>query len=367
MLNFKQIKKELSNVQIIKLLEALGSELYQQNDNEIIFYSCCHHLNCIEHKPKLYYYENTHSFFCYSCSNAFDIYSLVQERWNLEGKEFTFISIVQWIFQILDLNYDNFQRINPVFKEHYSWRELLGRYDKLNSVESQLTIWDKRILNDFDEIYPLEWINEGISIKTMKMFQIKYYSLLNQTIIPCYDEQNNLIGIRVRNWKPVKDKYNSLITVTNYQEKNTDLGTDFKFSTNHILYGMNLNKYAIESKKMLILVESEKAVMKSTEWYEHNSITVAMFGGKLNEKRKRMILEKDIAELVIVPDYDYNDNKSWQKWLKKQRKLGDMFKNFCKVSIVMNENNLVPYKDNAFDIAQKQFEYLFQRRLNMYE
>ena len=54
--HIRKLKQTLTSDQIILLLKSLDSDVYKQNKNEIIFYSCCHHLDSIRHKPKLYYY-----------------------------------------------------------------------------------------------------------------------------------------------------------------------------------------------------------------------------------------------------------------------------------------------------------------------
>ena len=67
-INAKKLKRELTIEQIIQIVKSIGGELYSQNNKELIFYSCCHHIDASAHKPKLYYYIDTMSFFCYSCS-----------------------------------------------------------------------------------------------------------------------------------------------------------------------------------------------------------------------------------------------------------------------------------------------------------
>lgn len=379
-INFRKLKHDLNSEQIIKIVNSLGGEVYKQNNTEIIFYSCCHHLKPMEHKPKLYYYIDTQSFFCYSCSSSFDIISLVQERWNLENKEFMFMNIITYIADIANIQLDNIQRYTPVAKNNTPWQEILNKYDRLKNIPNNLKLWDKRILNFFDTQYPLQWVNEGISIEAMKQHHIKYYSLKNQTVIPCYDENNNLIGIRVRNWNPNKScKYNSLKTIALFdkpfdyihmnQNKIEIYGTDFKFNTNKVLYGLNLNQYAIEKKKQVIIAESEKAVLKSFTWYGHNSITVGMFGNNLNIERRNMLLQRGIDEVIIVPDYDYIsvDDVTYTQWWNKQIKLAKKFQGFCNVTIVMNDKNYVPHKDNAFDVDQSKFEYLVEHRKSVFD
>ena len=247
--NVKKLKRELTIDQIIQIVNSLGGELYSRNDKELIFYSCCHHIDAHTHKPKLYYYIDTMSFFCYSCSSAFDIISLVETRWKLEGKNFGFIEVLKYIGSI-------------------------GKYQTFDSKGVTLKPLDKRILKFFPRIYPEQWYEQGIGLETMYQFGIGYYEFKNQTVIPCMDIDNNLIGIRVRNWGETHAKYDVLRVLDDRQ---------FKFSTSYVLYGLNFAKYAIEKCKSVILVESEKAVMQSVTWYGHKSIAVGMFGDNINK------------------------------------------------------------------------------------
>lgn len=379
-INFRKLKQNLTTNQIIEIVESLGANVYSQNNQEVVFYSCCHHLLPMEHKPKLYYYIDTQSFFCYSCSSAFDIIALVRERWRLENKDFTFMDIVDYIMRIAGIELESVQRLVPRMKENVRWQDILGKYSHIKNNESPLKKWDKHILDFFEEVYPLDWVEEGISLETMYHYNIKYYRLRNQTVIPCYDEHNDLVGIRVRNWQPQSNsKYDSLKTLADFEtcssnkdaKKQTEIyGTDFKFPTNRILYGLNVNQYAIEAKKKVIIVESEKAVLKSHTWYGHNSIATSLFGSFLNNKRRNMLLKKEIDEVIIVPDYDYASTKnktSYTRWWDKQMKIAQKFAGFCPVSIVMNYKNYVPHKDNAFDVSKTKFEILMAQRQNIFE
>lgn len=358
--NVKKLKRELSIEQIIKIVKSLGGELYSQNNKELIFYSCCHHIDASAHKPKLYYYIDTMSFFCYSCSTAFDIISLVDARWNLENKSFGFVDILKYIGSVAGIDLGDVERVTPISNKNTPWQDILGKYQNLKSNMGTLKIIDKNILKFFPKIYPDDWYNQGISLNTMCQFGIGYYEFRNQTTIPCMDIDNNLVGIRVRNWNETTAKYDVL--------RMLDDSKEFKFPTNRILYGLNFAKYAIEKSKTVILVESEKAVMKSVTWFGHKSLAVGMFGSAMNNYKRNILLNLEIDKVIIVPDYDYQEHNAQQytKWLTKQLKLAKKFEGYCTVEIVLNDGR-VPYKDNAFDIDRKGYNELFKRRVNVNE
>lgn len=358
-INVKKLKRELSTEQIIQIVKSIGGELYSQNNKELIFYSCCHHIDASAHKPKLYYYIDTMSFFCYSCSSAFDIISLVDTRWKMEGKDFGFVDILKYIGSIAGIDLGSVERVTPISNSNTPWQEILGKYQSFGSNGVTLNPIDKHILNFFPRIYPEQWEQQGIGLETMYQFGIGYYEFKNQTTIPVFDIENNLVGIRVRNWGDTHAKYDILRVLDD---------RSFKLSTGYILYGLNFAKYAIEKCKTVILVESEKAVMQSHTWFGHKSIAVGMFGDNINKFRRNLLLNLGIDKVIIVPDYDYQqgDAQQYTKWLSKQLKLAKRFEGYCSVEIVLNDGR-VPYKDNVFDVNKEDYDYLFKRRVNVNE
>ena len=68
MVDAKTIKNSLTEDQIKKILNSFGASVFSETENEIIFPSLCHHIDFKNHKAKLYYYKQTKSFYCYSCS-----------------------------------------------------------------------------------------------------------------------------------------------------------------------------------------------------------------------------------------------------------------------------------------------------------
>lgn len=352
----KKLKSCLKEEHIIKILSELGSTVHKNTSEHIIFYSSCHHLDAHSHKPKLYYIKDRKLFHCFTCASTFDIISLVETRWKLEDrKDYSFTSILDYIASVANINGEHIQALpSDIQLSQQSWRVLAERYSKHERRSKALNIHPKQLLERFDSIVPLQWLNEGISLTTMQKYCIRYYGLRNQTLIPCFDAKNNLVGIRVRNWQEDENKYDVLQLLD---------GTSYRFQTHQVLYGYNHNQYAIEAQRKVMIVESEKAVMKSDTWYGYNSTTVGVFGQSgwnLNKARRDMILDKEPNTLIIVPDYDYKEpyTKEFFDWWDKQIVLADKFKGMCEVLIILNINGIVPYKDNAFDMSQEIFEQL---------
>ena len=75
--------------------------------------------------------------------------------------------------------------------------DLKEKYLK-KKISSKLPTYPKGILNVFDKYYPIEWIKDGISRKTMDKYDISFSTTQNKIIIPHYNISGDLIGIRGR-------------------------------------------------------------------------------------------------------------------------------------------------------------------------
>ena len=153
----------------------------------------------------------------------------------------------------------------------------------------------------------------------------------------------------------------------NKQNEQDICGTDFKFSTNQVLYGLNTNKYNIEAKKKVVITEGEKSVLKAHTWFGHHNMTIAMFGNHLNNYRRNLLLELGVDEVIIAPDYDYKEvgSPEHKQWERNQIRLAQMFSGFCQVSIMLDEEGIVPYKNNIFDMTKEMYEQFYAERYRL--
>ena len=88
MIDTNQLKELITDDDIIFILNELGADFVQDDNKQTIFYSICHHPeDSYNHKPKLYWYKNSKTFFCFSCGFQGDIFSLIQKVKNISFKE----------------------------------------------------------------------------------------------------------------------------------------------------------------------------------------------------------------------------------------------------------------------------------------
>lgn len=345
-MNTKALKEQLNTDQIITLLESLGAELREERNDHLIFTSICHHLNASEHKAKLYYYTNTHSFFCFSCSQSFDIFSLIEEVWNLRDIEFYFGDIVNFITSTLGISQSDF---NP--KQNLSWRDDLRLFTTTKSMAKHAQIYPLSDLNRFVDKLPYAWIKEGISVDTMRKYHIGYYPLLDCTTIPVFDKEGELLGIRGRFWREEDielGKYRPIWT----------LERDYKLPTGNLLYGLYQNQEAIKATHEVKLFEGEKSVMQMEGILEQNN-SVAMFGCNLSKMQLQQLIELEVERYVVCLDkWGSEDDKA--RWRKDVDKIVKMCKPYG-VVVIIEDNGMLDWKDSPSDKGKEVWEELYGR------
>ena len=158
--------------------------------------------------------------------------------------------------------------------------------------------YDKKVLEYFPKIYHEDWLDYGISENTLEKYGIRWYDYKQQIVIPCLNQNGDLIGIRVRNMNPNIDiKYMPLQLLD---------GTEFNFPTNEAFYGENFNWINVQKTKSVILVESEKTVMKYEDWYgEENNICLGLYGSVLKGGKLKKLLSWGCETFYIALDSDF--------------------------------------------------------------
>lgn len=348
-MNTKALKKQLNTDQIITLLEVLGAELRESGQNHLIFDSICHHLHAEEHKPKLYYYMNDKMFHCYSCQFHGDVYSLIEEVWNLRDIEFYFCDIVHYILGTLGLSEDTFTQTKKA-----SWRDDLRLFTTAKTMAKHVQVYPLSDLNRFVDKLPYTWIKEGISVDTMRKYHIGYYPLLDCTTIPVFDKEGELVGIRGRFWREEDielGKYRPIWT----------LDRDYKLPTGNLLYGLYQNQEAIKQTHEVKLFEGEKSVMQMESILEQNN-AVAMFGCNLSKMQLQQLIELEVERYVVCLDkWGNEDDKA--RWRKDVDKIVKMCKPYGEV-VIVEDNGILDWKDSPSDKGRKIWEELYKNSLD---
>ena len=291
-----------------------------------------------------------------TAGRSYDIISLVQTRLALLKQPCSFLDACQFIIDTTNINPDSISRIKK--DGHiYDWSNL-ERFIRVRKYGNQLSEYNRNIIDTLPPLYPQAWIDEGISEETMDKYQIRYYERCNQTVIPCFDDEARLVGVRVRNWdkdRVEQAKYMPLVTLD---------GQCYKFNTNQVFYGINYNKPEIERTGKVIIVESEKAVMKLDTYMGRHNIALGMYGSNLGIQRRNQLLKMGVNTVSYVVDNDFigQDDEFFEQWREKIRHFIKLWDGFCRVEIVWDNLGLLGPKENATDRTKEVWEQLWENR-----
>lgn len=339
-MNIKELKEKLSEKDIKNLLIEMGAIFYYEDDNYWITNTICH--NGI--KPKLYFYKDTKTFYCYTECGSLDIISLVMSYNNYNNSEI--YKAINWICNKLKIDTFKVEFGNVDIISDWDFIKNYNLNNKTKIYKNIDKFYDKKILNIFQKLYYSSWIEEGISIETMNKFQIMYSTLNQSIIIPHFDMNNNLLGVRTR--KLIKDEIKSFGKYAPFQLGNKI----YNHSLNINLYGLNKNIKGIVKKRKIMLVEAEKSVLQTDTMFGEDNFTVALCGNNFSEFQRDIILNLGVNEVIIGLDKQYLavGNEEYYKWANHiKRKIIDKLSPFVVVSVLWDIDNLLDYKDSPTD------------------
>ena len=355
-IDVKKLKKSLSLAHHKQIMQALGIPAYSENKEQIIYFSGDKNKDALKGSPKLYFYKDSQIYFGYTSSRSYDIISLTQTRLSLLKQPCSFLDACQFILDTTNINPDSISRVKK--EGHvYDWSNL-ERFIRVRKYGNQLSEYNRNIIDTLPPLYPQAWIDEGISEETMDKYQIRYYERCNQTVIPCFDDEARLVGVRVRNWdkdRVEQAKYMPLVTLD---------GQCYKFNTNQVFYGINYNKPEIERTGKVIIVESEKAVMKLDTYMGEHNIALGMYGSNLGIQRRNQLLKMGVNTVSYVVDNDFigQDDEFFEQWREKIQHFIKLWDGFCRVEIVWDNLGLLGPKENATDRTKEIWEQLWENR-----
>lgn len=356
-INIKKLKSILTLSDYEKIENALGLKQFSKNNNQVVFYNADKYKDLSKQSPKLYRYNNTKIYISYTKSCSYDIFGLIQAVKSVQGENYSFVDSINFVLAVTGIDFALAQRLTK--KQQYNWENELEKYIKIKKGENILQNYNKDILDTLPKIYPIQWINEGISINTMEKYGIGYYPRLQATTIPCFDRQGNLIGIRCRHWLPEEienGKYRPLQLLNN---------KIYKFPTSNVFYGENYNWAEIQRTGQVILVEGEKSVLKADTWWNEKSNVLALYGSNLNLNRIKQLIKLGVNKVILALDSDFEEigDIEYKEFEKKILKIGEMFKGYASVEVVYNNIGLKNwYKNSPFDGEKETYNKLYESR-----
>lgn len=340
---------------IFMLLEHLGAEPTKElNTGNIVALTICHDTD--SPKKKLYYYEKNKNFYCYThCHSIGNVVDLVIKTLNLEfGKAFSYLLKFFGIKEGYEKT--NIEKLDSSY------------YRNVEEQKVSYDVIDDKVLKCFrSDVYYEDWVKEGISPKSMNKYNISLDIGRFFTIIPHYDKENRLIGIRRRAYLEEDIK----------RGKYTPLYKDnvlYNHSLGGNLYGLNHALSHIKDYRALVIFEGEKSVMQLDTFMKGEGVGVAVCGSNLTSNQINiiidLILSDYIDEVVIGLDKEYEkcNTKQEQFYAQKIRQtFCEPLLPYCKVSVLWDRDNLLNYKDSPTDKGKDVYNYLFKNRIKIEE
>ena len=358
-----KIREALTDENVYDLLQEWGGDPSRDTFGYVSATIC--HNPPGEGSRKLYYYENTGLFRCYTgCDCYFDIFELTakvaQIQWH---KEFDLNDAVRWIAQRFGFSGDHEDR--PEDEDLDDWK-YLANYERIQDIAVKdnsivLKEYEPEILERFNyNVKITPWLREGITQAALDQARIGFYPGGDQITIPHFDANGRFIGLRGR---------------TICAEEGERFGKYRPMRVNKILYnhplGMNLynfnnSKDNIGIMKKAIIFEGEKSCLLYQSYFGlENDISVACCGSSVSAYQIQLLLDAGAEEIVIAFDRQFQDigDEEFKHLKTNLIRLRSKYKNFAVISFVFDKNKITGYKDSPIDCGPQVFLQLFKERI----
>lgn len=344
-----KVKDMLSDRDIFDLLDSLDAEPTSKG-NVFMAKTVCH---CGD-SNKLTYYRDSKTFHCFTNCGSMSVFDLVSNALDM-----SFIESLRYIMRKYNISGGTHYEEGFTFEFIENPGTILNK--KLQKPDTPVfNVLEESILDDFYPFYHKSWIDEGISVASMRKYGIRYSILENQIIIPHRDKDGKLIGVRARNLnKNLVDEGKKYIPI--YHD-----GKVLKHLTGANLYGLDKNKDSINRIGACILFESEKSVQQLDTMFPDSCIGLCVSGSNLTPFQLELLKSLDIEEVIIGMDKEFDEIGS-EKEIFYADRIKTVFKQklapFFKVSVLWDTDNLLEMKDSPTDKGRETFRKLLKNRI----
>ena len=349
MIDYEQIVKDLKDEEVIRLMYELGADRHEETDNYIIFPTICHNENVTEASMKLYYYKDTHLLYCYTEDGPMSIYKFLENYYKTRNIEYN------WGQDILKVVFQCSAATELTTKETIFKQSLKDKYRKRQSI--QLAAYSPNVLESFVKQYPIEWLEDNISAGAMDKYNIRYSISQNKIIIPHYDINGALIGIRGRALN--KEEIESV-------GKYTPVYIENKWYTHKLmlnLYGLYQNSENIKREGICYIFEGEKSILKMDSFSIPNC-SVAVCGNKLNKFQLKLLLKYCYPKEIVIC-FDKEEKPHEDIYFNKLYNLCKKYCNYCAFSFIYDRWNILEQKDAPVDKGEQAFIELLNKRVQV--
>ena len=358
-----EIKEALTVDNIFELLVDFGGDP-EYSSFGILCSTICHNPPG-EGSRKLYFYDNSNLFRCYTgCDSYFDAFELVIKVAKIQwDKDFDLNDAVRWVAQRFGIAGELVE--DDELKQLPDWK-ILDNYDRIQELEVKdrtvaLKDYDDTILSRFNynvKIGP--WLKEGIVQEALDQAMIGFYPGADQITIPHFDANGKFIGLRGRTlckeegeiygkYRPIKigkDLYNH------------PLGMN--------LYNFNNSKDNIRLSKKAIVFEGEKSCLLYQSYFGISSdISVACCGSSISSVQISTLINLGAEEIIIAFDRQFKqkNDEEFKHQVKNFKALHKKYSQLVRISFMFDKNDMLPYKASPIDCGPEIFMKLYKERV----
>lgn len=214
----------------------------------------------------------------YGCS---DILSLV----GFINKEENFSKTLKWVCDTIGLDYYS-DTVDDV-PESIKWTKWIMKIasGEIEDEKEHLKPISEKVLTYYKPYLSKVFYQDGIPYEIQQEFEIGYDLATHRITMPIRDELGTLVGVKGRAiLESQGDKYIYLEPC----------------AKSHILYGLYNNYDDIKRKDQIIVVESEKSVMKLMGYGYFNAVAIG--GHQLSKSQVGKLIRLSVNEIIICYD-----------------------------------------------------------------
>lgn len=248
---------------------------------------------------------------------------------------------------------DKSKYISQVYLTLLTNKKLINESGELESWDDNYIfqtpeIYDKELLNNFPIVISELFLEDNIQAETQLAFGIRYDTKSRRVLIPVY-YNNELVGLTGRrNAKHLQDGENKYMPILRY-------------SKSLVLFGYDVYYDLIQKTKTVMIVESEKSVMKM--WQMESKLpTLALGSNALSRNHIELLKLLQVDTVIFALDKSLSYEESLIPNIKKLKKYGRE----CKIKYIdVNNipNNLLGEKEAICDRKKEEITEIFTKYL----
>ena len=335
-----------------RFLRAIGVQKIKISGDQLICPTICHNPIDEAESMKLYYYDNSKSFHCFTeCNENFNIISLYMKYMEINHQKISYDEALDFIKNFVVLGAKPYVPEEPVV------------YDPKPRPQDfiELKEYDKKALDFFVPFCHPVWLREGILPSSFKRFNIRFSYGENRIIIPHFDIAGRLVGIRMR----ALDEED--IKMGKYRP--AQIGDKmYNHQLGFNLYGIYEHSNAIRKTKRAIIVEGEKSVLLDDGYFGNCSVAVATCGSQLNRFQINLLVKKlGATEIILAYDKEYDNPFSPEGKAYRERLIQkcERYRGLANFYYIFDEHGLLNRKDAPCDKGKEVYEELLRRKIKI--